>query len=1168
MKKNNSPVFKMLTLFFLLTMGHSLWGQGWYHSYTSDSDWALGTITVINYLESSTEKVVPTVDGGYINMGFDYEYRETPKNIHLIKTDAFGNQEWRQKIWNNYNFDTLDIVSADLVQANTGNYLLPYHKVLRYDENYDYELHLKILNGYGEEIEDVLFKAFPNIDYQVDPSIIYHYTEVKITQTTDGNFVLAMWIPNECGNCDNGYWYISKIDGNGNQLWEQNIEVLDSEQATNWSSFMVRDILPLADGGFILLGHNDDELRPLRLDENGNVVWETFENANVVWENDSFWGLGWSVGVSLDAAVKSDGNIIIVSYEFGIDSHFNVVREINGTDGSIENMFTAFDDFGQPINRKWSGFCLGEDDQILASVFIEDIEQGEEGKEWIWLEVYELDMDGIVDVQEYRIFNTAPIDLGFEFEAFDHCHADMLFLEDGSLVIGGRASISVDNIAYGIPFLLKLDENGNIYTSQICGTIYHDANMNCEQDDDEIEFDNQVVSLPLTDLYTVTDSLGNFCFDVNAGIYTPPSAFNDHFFWEFTCTTPVFDIELANNDTFNIDLGYNSDYECPLMTVNLGTPLLRRCFGNRYTIQYCNEGTEAAEDAYIDLTFDEYIQVDSSEIDYQDLGDNVYRFDVGTVQAGNCDDFKVFITVDCEAPLGLTICNEAHIYPDEYCGDINDLWDMSDIEVEATCEGDSVAFLLRNVGEPMVESRMYILYEDDLLEKVGDFTLDTDEEMIVKQEVLNGATYRIIAEEHEFSPEAEAEQATVEMCGDAPFSTGFVTTSFLGDQSPFIDIDCREIIGSYDPNDKLVSPSGVGEENYILADTELEYTVRFQNTGNDTAFTVYILDTLSTFLDLHTFESGVSSHDYEVEILENNIIRWQFDNIYLPDSNINEPASHGFVKFVISPKEDIEQGSVITNQAGIYFDFNAPIITPEVLLTVCDECTWQQKTRYLHSKIFLEGAYNETTNEMNTGLNDLIPTFQPYRGMPYVYWGVEEVTTIPDNMVDWVLVEIREGIPQISGEKGTEVIDIRAGILLSDGRIVDVDGESPLAFEKTILDKDYYFCIRHRNHLDVLSAYPTMATDEMYYDFTQSQNQAFGAEQLKESGDGIYTLYAGDYNGDGVIQLTDYDVWVADPAELNAYENADGNLDGVIQLTDFDEWRKNKAKIGNIEIGF
>lgn len=81
--------------------------------------------------------------------------------------------------------------------------------------------------------------------------------------------------------------------------------------------------------------------------------------------------------------------------------------------------------------------------------------------------------------------------------------------------------------------------------------------------------------------------------------------------------------------------------------------------------------------------------------------------------------------------------------------------------------------------------------------------------------------------------------------------------------------------------------------------------------------------------------------------------------------------------------------------------------------------------------------------------------------------------------------------------------------------------------------------------------------------------QALGAFQMKWiEADSKSVLYAGEFNSDGVIQVTDYDLWAAEPAALEVYDEVDANLDGVIQVTDYDLWFFNKAKIGAVEIGF
>lgn len=157
-------------------------------------------------------------------------------------------------------------------------------------------------------------------------------------------------------------------------------------------------------------------------------------------------------------------------------------------------------------------------------------------------------------------------------------------------------------------------------------------------------------------------------------------------------------------------------------------------------------------------------------------------------------------------------------------------------------------------------------------------------------------------------------------------------TSSIGDINYADNTDTLHqlIFGSYDPNDKQVIPEAGFTTQQIQAQEYLEYIIRFQNTGNDTAFVVQIEDTISSFLDLSTFEVISSSHPHIVQLSGNNILKFIFNNILLPDSNINEPASHGFIRYRIKVLPGTTAGNLIENTAYIYFDLNDPIITNTV----------------------------------------------------------------------------------------------------------------------------------------------------------------------------------------------------------------------------------------------
>jgi uncharacterized repeat protein (TIGR01451 family) len=141
------------------------------------------------------------------------------------------------------------------------------------------------------------------------------------------------------------------------------------------------------------------------------------------------------------------------------------------------------------------------------------------------------------------------------------------------------------------------------------------------------------------------------------------------------------------------------------------------------------------------------------------------------------------------------------------------------------------------------------------------------------------------------------------------------------------------ITGSYDPNDKTVSPAGYEQWGFVEHGQRLTYTIRFQNTGTDTAFTVVIRDTLDTDLDIETFVVEANSHNVTWQLHSGNELFFTFQNILLPDSNVNEPESHGFIRYSISPKQGLADGTTATNTSYIFFDYNPAIVTNTTLNT-------------------------------------------------------------------------------------------------------------------------------------------------------------------------------------------------------------------------------------------
>ncbi len=164
-------------------------------------------------------------------------------------------------------------------------------------------------------------------------------------------------------------------------------------------------------------------------------------------------------------------------------------------------------------------------------------------------------------------------------------------------------------------------------------------------------------------------------------------------------------------------------------------------------------------------------------------------------------------------------------------------------------------------------------------------------------------------------------------------NTTISVTPTLGDLNPFNNIINRvdTVKSSFDPNDIAVKPEG-----HVLPCDRLQYKVRFENTGNDTAHNIYVLDTLSDGLDPSTLEVEIASAAMNVSVINDgvrNIARFDFPNIKLLDSSYHNLCNGMFI-FNIKAKDALVDGTEIKNRVGIYFDGNPVVMTNEVTNTI------------------------------------------------------------------------------------------------------------------------------------------------------------------------------------------------------------------------------------------
>lgn len=509
---------------------------------------------------------------------------------------------------------------------------------------------------------------------------------------------------------------------------------------------------------------------------------------------------------------------------------------------------------------------------------------------------------------------------------------------DGGILIAGFFEYGGFNRTTDV---IKLDGNGDIKLSYIQGQVKKDNNNNCHIDTTDSAIRLGIVEATRDDgqifrTYVNRETYGLICDTGNYTIkYIVPNPL-----WQ-NCTPSVSRRISTIGTTDTVDFPIKALISCPVLSLDLSTNTLRRCLDNSFYIRYCNNGTIPAMNAYVDIRLDSLIEFTSATRPLASQNRNVFRFNLGTIGIGECGNFTINGRVRCgdSTRLGQTLCNEAHIYPDSVCLPIG-TFSGANLTISGSCVGDSVQFIVKNVGTATSQNARSVVIEDEVLFMRNNINGLSPNATFTKKYKANGSTWRMILEQEPNHPTSQFPTAFVEGCGrnsSGVISTGFGTTFGNDDATPSVSTLCRPIVGSFDPNDKQGFPTGYKPEHFIRQNQDLDYVIRFQNTGTDTAFLVVVRDTLSDVLDIASIEFGGSSHAYEADIYGKNIVKFTFKNINLPDSFRNVAASQGFVKFRIKQKKDLPIGTKINNKAGIYFDFNDPIITNTTLHTVAKD---------------------------------------------------------------------------------------------------------------------------------------------------------------------------------------------------------------------------------------
>jgi len=220
---------------------------------------------------------------------------------------------------------------------------------------------------------------------------------------------------------------------------------------------------------------------------------------------------------------------------------------------------------------------------------------------------------------------------------------------------------------------------------------------------------------------------------------------------------------------------------------------------------------------------------------------------------------------------------------------------------------------------------------------------------------------------------------------------------------------------------------------------------------------------------------------------------------------------------------------------------------------------------YLDVYVGLSGPYDTADGMMSDALRTggYLPEVEPYnvdcnRVLPGVL-----LVAGPAAITDWLVLELRDA--------AGEVIRRRTGLLCREGRVVDMDGVSPVKFD-VIPTGDYSLVIRHRNHLAIQSqaTMPVSIGDTVVVDFMDPMiTPTTNATDQLNPGDGTRVMISGDANADGQVNAVDQNnFWRMQNGGVYNYRvsSADFNLDGAVNAIDVNaHWRVNNSRTSGVE---
>ena len=432
----------------------------------------------------------------------------------------------------------------------------------------------------------------------------------------------------------------------------------------------------------------------------------------------------------------------------------------------------------------------------------------------------------------------------------------------------------------------------------------------------------------------IADTGGNYTMILDTGRFAISQGIENNFLQRQVCpmANAPRTVSLPANGSAVVGQDFiNQTFDCPRLDLKVLSPRFRLCSKSRIVLQYQNDGVAEEPSARIRLNLPPEVRILNSNRPFRQDADSTYVFDLGRLGPGSNGELILQDTVAClRTPDSLArACYSARIEPLSLCSRIDPAtlaWDGAWLDATAQYlpADDKVRITIRNRGAVMADSTPLMVLSNGLAYLRGKKKLAAGDSLVVLvPPAIQGSVYVGIT---------QTQNCPLGSNSSLFHSGRGKARAFLNFGSGLLETytvqACPTFRFSYDPNEKLVEPSGEVEPG-----TTLDYTIHFENYGNDTAFAVSVADSLPAGLDISTLKLGGSSHPYTVTVdgnTTNPVLYFTFNPIRLTAKKKDSVQSKGQVQFSIRTKPGVARGTIIANRAFIYFDRNDPVITEYV----------------------------------------------------------------------------------------------------------------------------------------------------------------------------------------------------------------------------------------------